>query len=98
MNEKKIYYTYLLSNKSNKVLYVGFTENLKRRILEHRNHRIKGFTDKYNVEKLVYFESLATKQEAMLREKQIKAGSRAKKDSLINKTNPEWQDLFYKID
>lgn len=88
------YYTYILTNKSNKVLYVGMTNDLTRRVWEHKSKIIKGFTQRYNVDKLVYFEIFNSKEEAVNREKQLKAGSRKKKIDLINKNNPEWKELF----
>lgn len=91
------YYFYLLTNKNHTVIYTGFTANLIRRVWEHRNHVVRGFTNKYNVEKLVYYEVYEDKESALLREKQIKAGSRQKKLDLINKTNPEWRDLYNDI-
>jgi len=91
------YYIYFLTNKHNTVIYVGFTSNLIRRIWEHKNHVVKGFTDKYNTDKLVYYEVFEDRDSALAREKQIKAGSRQKKTDLINKTNPEWRDLYDSI-
>uniref|UniRef100_A0A832DL63 GIY-YIG nuclease family protein n=1 Tax=Ignavibacterium album TaxID=591197 RepID=A0A832DL63_9BACT len=90
----KKYYTYILTNKSNRVLYVGMTNNLLRRVWEHKSKLIEGFTKRYNVDKLVYFESFNTKEEAIKREKQLKSGSRNKKIELINQLNPEWKELF----
>jgi putative endonuclease len=90
----KKYYTYILTNKSNQVLYVGMTNNLLRRVWEHKSKLIEGFTKRYNVDKLVYFESFNTKEEAIKREKQLKSGSRNKKIELINQLNPEWKELF----
>jgi len=75
----RYYYVYILTNKSNSVLYTGVTNNLIRRVYEHQSHLVKGFTDKYNVTKLVYFEQTESVESAILREKQIKAGSRKKK-------------------
>jgi putative endonuclease len=90
----KNYCIYILTNKNNKVLYVGVTNNLTRRIWEHRSKLIEGFTKKYNVDKLVYYEVFDNPAEAIKREKQLKAGSRKKKVELINKLNPEWKDLY----
>jgi putative endonuclease len=89
----KQYCVYILTNKNHTVLYTGVTGNLQRRVDEHQNKTVKGFTAKYNVTKLVYFEVTTDVQAAILREKQIKAGSRQKKLDLINKMNPEWKDL-----
>jgi putative endonuclease len=89
----KQYYVYILTNKYNKVLYTGVTNDLKRRVYEHKKGLIKGFTAKYNVDKLVYYEATEDINAAILREKQIKAGSRKKKIDLIEGANPEWKDL-----
>ncbi len=89
----KNYFIYILTNKNNSVLYTGVTNDLTRRTWEHKSKLIKGFTQKYNVDKLVYYEVFEDLT-AIQREKQIKAGSRKKKIELINKLNPEWNDLF----
>ena len=83
-----------MANKYNGVLYTGVTSNLLKRVNEHKDKRGSGFTSKYNATKLVYFEEFATMPEAIAREKQIKGGSRQKKIDLINRTNPEWKDLY----
>ncbi len=89
---------YILTNKYNTTLYVGVTSDLYSRILEHRSKcNPKSFTARYNIFKLVYFESFHSIEEAILREKQIKAGSRKKKEQLINGINPEWEDLFDEV-
>jgi putative endonuclease len=75
------------------VLYTGVTNDLNRRMYEHKNKVIKGFTQKYNVSKLVYFEETTDAYSAISREKQIKGGSRAKKIALIETINPDWKDL-----
>ena len=85
----------MLSNKMNKVIYTGVTNDLTRRIYEHKNKTDpNSFTAKYNVNKLVYYETTTSIEGAIYREKQIKAGSRKKKEELINAFNPEWKDLF----
>ncbi|TSC77579.1 MAG: excinuclease ABC subunit C [Parcubacteria group bacterium Gr01-1014_33] len=89
----KRYYVYITTNKGDTVLYTGVTNNLARRIYEHRNKLIEGFTSKYNINKLVYYEIFPTPQEAIAAEKKIKAGSRKKKIELIKSMNPEWLDL-----
>ena len=89
----KRYYVYFLTNWNNKVLYVGVTNNLKRRVYEHKNQLVEGFTKKYHVHKLVYYEVGVDIEGAILREKQIKAGSRQKKIDLITKFNLDWKDL-----
>jgi putative endonuclease len=91
---ERAYYVYILTNKNNTVLYTGITNNLKRRIYEHREKLVEGFTKKYNIKKLVYFEVFRDAENAILREKQIKAGSRARKERLINTLNPDWRDLY----
>lgn len=88
------YCVYILTNKNNTVLYVGVTNNLTRRIWEHKSKLIEGFTKKYNADNLVYFESFDNPGDAIKREKQLKAGSRKKKVELINKLNPEWKELY----
>jgi putative endonuclease len=75
------------------VMYIGVTGDLQRRLYEHKNHLVTGFTDKYNVDKLVYFEASDDIKEAINREKQIKGWVRAKKDALVESVNPEWIDL-----
>jgi len=90
----KKYFVYILTNKNNSVLYTGITNSLMRRIWEYKSQLIVGFTKKYNVTKLIYYESFDNPTEAIKREKQIKAGSRKKKIELINKFNPEWQELY----
>ncbi len=90
----KNYCIYILTNKNNTVLYVGVTNNLTRRIWEHKSQLIEGFSKKYNANKLVYHESFDNPSDAIKREKQLKAGSRKKKIDLINKFNPEWKDLY----
>jgi putative endonuclease len=84
----------MLTNKNNSVLYTGFTNSLMRRIWKHKSELISGFTKKYNVTKLVYYESFDLPTDAIKREKQIKAGPRKKKIELINKFNPEWKELY----
>lgn len=88
------YFVYILTNKNNTVLYIGVTNNLVRRISEHKQKLVKGFTEKYNVNKLIYYEIFYDPENAITREKQLKAGSRKKKIELIKKLNPLWQDLF----
>ncbi len=89
----KQYFVYILTNKSNKVLYTGVTNNIERRIYEHKNKLVSGFTSKYNVEKLVYFQEFNTATEAISAEKKIKGWLRTKKLELINTHNPTWKDL-----
>jgi putative endonuclease len=79
------------------VLYVGVTNDLQRRIYEHKNKLVKGFSKKYKLQKLVYYEVFEEIEQAILREKQIKAGSRKKKIDLIDNFNTEWADLYHKL-
>jgi len=88
------YYIYILTNKNNTVLYTGVTNDLVRRCHEHKNKLIKGFTEKYNVDKLIYYELFEDINLAIIREKQIKGFSREKKDLLIEKFNPSRKDLY----
>jgi putative endonuclease len=90
----KQYFVYILTNKRNTVLYTGVTNDLMRRVYEHREKEVPGFTKKYNVYKLVYYEIADSIESAILREKQIKGGSRQKKLDLIVGMNPQWRDLY----
>ena len=85
---------YIIANKRHGTLYTGVTSNLPRRAYEHRQGLVKGFTAKYGCKMLVWYEVHATMLDAITREKQIKAGNRAKKLALIEALNPEWKDLF----
>jgi len=89
----KDYYVYILTNKTDKVMYIGVTNNLERRIYEHKNKLIKGFTHKYNVNKLVYYEQTNNIEAAIVREKQLKGWIRKKKNNLVKGMNPDWKDL-----
>ncbi len=86
-------YVYFMTNKNNTVIYIGVTSNLIKRIYEHKAKVYKGFTYKYNCNKLVYYEEFSNIHDAIKREKQIKAGNRKRKDILINTVNPDWKDL-----
>jgi len=90
----KQYYVYIMTNNRNTVLYVGVTNDLIRRVYEHKEKLADGFTRKYNIAKLVYYEVSEDIENAILREKQIKAGSRQKKVRLIDSINREWHDLY----
>lgn len=93
----RTYFTYMMTNKNKTVLYVGMTNNIARRVLEHKNHdNPKSFTARYNVDRLVWIDVFYSAGEAIAREKQIKGGSRAKKEALINQDNPQWEDLWEK--
>ena len=86
-----------MTNKTNRVLYTGVTNNLLRRIYEHKEKLNEGFTKRYNVNKLVYYEIFTDPLSAITREKQIKAGSRKKKLNMITNMNPEWKDLYNEL-
>jgi len=94
---KRQFYVYLMTNKGNIVLYTGVTNNLRRRVYEHKQKLADGFTKKYNIVKLVYYEVFQDSLSAILREKQIKAGPRKKKEQLINSINNQWCDLFEQL-
>ena len=88
---------YILTNKNNNVVYTGVTSDLVKRVWQHREKLMEGFTKRYNCTKLIYFEMHSDMEAAILREKQIKAGSRKKKDQLVDVFNPEWRDLYDEI-
>ena len=90
-------HVYFVANTHNNVLYVGVASDLIRRIYEHKNKLVKGFTQKYNVDRLVYYEACGNIVVAIEREKQIKGWSRKKKNDLVNAFNPEWKDLYQSI-
>jgi putative endonuclease len=92
------YYVYLLTNWNDKVMYVGMTNDLLRRVYEHKTKAVKGFTEKYNVHKLVYFEETSNVNAAIAREKEIKKWRREKKNALVIQANPTWRDLAEEID
>jgi putative endonuclease len=94
------FYVYLLSNKHHTVFYTGFTDDLERRVYEHKNKLLKSFTNKYNIDKLLYYEEFTSADDAKHREKQLKKYTREFKFNLINSMNPEWKDLYecFKVD
>ena len=92
--QHRCYYVYILTNYDKTVLYTGVTNDLTRRVWEHREKMHEGFTKRYGVNNLVYYEVFDDASNAIAREKQIKAGSRKKKLDLINSMNPEWRDLY----
>ncbi len=87
------YFVYILTNRNNKVMYVGITNNLERRVIEHKQKLVMGFTKKYHVDKLVYYEETTDVNAAIAREKQLKGWLRAKKNLLVSSMNPDWHDL-----
>lgn len=91
------FFVYIMTNQRNTVLYTGVTSDLVRRVHEHRSKAVPGFTARYNVDKLVFYEAAATAEGAILREKQIKAGSRARKVVMIEALNPTWRDLYEEV-
>ena len=86
-------YIYFMANKNNTVIYIGVTSNLLERVQQHKTKVYKGFTSKYNCDKLVYFEEFEDINQAIVREKQLKAGNRKRKEELIRQENPNWEDL-----
>jgi len=94
---KENFYVYILTNKSHHVVYTGVTSDLVKRIWQHKNKTADGFTSKYNVNKLVYFEVYDDAENAIKREKNLKDWKRDWKDQLIEKENPDWQDLYQDI-
>ena len=90
----KQYWVYMMTNRNRTVIYTGVTNNLRKRILQHKDKRDCSFTKRYNITTLVYYESFGSIHDAMAAEKKIKSGSRAKKIELIESFNPSWKDLF----
>ena len=88
-----MYYVYILTNQTDNVMYIGVTNDLERRLYEHKHHLIEGFTRNYRVDKLVYFEETSDVMAAIEREKQLKKWRRTKKNALVQQTNPLWRDL-----
>jgi len=93
----KNYYIYILASKRNGTLYIGITSNLPKRVWEHKNKIMKGFTERYDVTRLVYYECYDDPENAILREKRLKKWKRKWKLELIEKTNPEWNDLYEEL-
>ncbi|MET3617569.1 putative endonuclease [Peptoniphilus olsenii] len=91
------YYIYILSNINNKTIYIGVTRDIIKRVYQHKSKAVEGFTQKYNIHKLVYYEIYEDINLAIEREKQLKNWSRKKKNALIEKENPEWKDLWSEI-
>ena len=96
MNTKR-YYVYILFSKNNGTLYVGVTNDLVKRVWQHKNKVVEGFTKQYNVDKLGYYEVCNDINTAIVREKQLKGGNRKTKLELIESNNPDWNDLYYDI-
>ncbi|MCL4387102.1 GIY-YIG nuclease family protein [Patescibacteria group bacterium] len=89
----KSYYVYFMASQNNRALYIGITNDLKRRVFEHKNELINGFTRKYKCKKLIYYEETSDVKSAITREKVLKKWRRQKKEELINEFNPKWKDL-----
>ena len=87
------YYVYILTNKTHSTLYIGVTNNIVRRLYEHKNGLVEGFTKRYNVHKLIYLEETSDVNSAISREKQLKGWTRNKKETLINSINPQWNEI-----
>ena len=92
-----MFYIYILTNQTNKVMYIGVTNDLRRRLYEHKNELISGFTKKYHTHKLVYYESYQCIDDTILREKRLKGLLRIKKNELVETINPDWEDLSNKL-
>ena len=90
-----MYYTYILTTKNNKMLYIGVTNDLQRRLYEHKNKMLDGFSKRYNIDKLVHYEEFRNVEDAIAREKQLKGWTRLKKDNLITANNPDWRELSF---
>ena len=97
MNNGKLYCVYIMTNKHNSVLYTGVTSDLKRRVYKHKEKFMAGFSKKYNITKLVYYEVFADPENAIVKEKKIKAGSRQKKIDMVNSMNSVWRDLYEEL-
>ena len=93
----KTYFVYILASRENGTLYIGITSNLIKRVWEHKNYVVRGFTDKYNVTLLVYYEQFTDVNEAIAREKRLKSWNRDWKIKLIESKNPKWKDLYEEI-
>jgi len=94
---QKYYFVYIISNKLHTVLYIGVTSNLPKRVWEHKKKLVEGFTSKYNVSKLVYYEMFQEVEKAIEREKRLKTWKREWKERIINEMNPDWKDLYQSL-
>ena len=97
MGNVKEFYVYMITNRSRVVLYTGVASKLEGRVWQHKNHVVKGFTSKYKLDRLVYYEQFADPISAITREKEIKAWRREKKNDLVRKLNPQWEELAKKL-
>ncbi len=96
VNEKQ-YCVYILANKTNVVIYIGVTSDLKKRVYQHKEKLTPGFAEKYDIDKLVYYEVFDDPENAIIREKHLKGSSRTRKNQLVESINPEWRDLYEEI-
>ncbi len=94
MITNKVFHIYILASKRNGTLYIGVTSDLVRRVYSHKNNLVEGFTKKYNIHNLVYYEQRGSAEDAIVREKQLKRWKRSWKLELIEKDNPQWKDLY----
>ena len=95
--DSRQYYVYILANKTNVALYVGVTNDLIKRVYEHKEKFVMGFAEKYDIDKMVYYEVYSDPENAISGEKRLKASSRAKKNQLVVLMNPEWRELYYEL-
>ena len=95
--DKGQYYVYILANKTNVSIYVGVTNDLIKRVYQHKQKLVMGFAEKYGIDKLVYYEVYSDPENAILREKRLKGSSRARKNRLVESLNPEWRELYDEI-
>ncbi|MFH0847188.1 MAG: GIY-YIG nuclease family protein [Chloroflexota bacterium] len=91
------YYVYIMANNTNVALYIGVTRDLNKRVYEHKRKLARGFAEKHDIDKLVYYEVFSDPENAILREKRLKGSSRARKNRLVESLNPEWRDLYEEI-
>ena len=94
----KTYYVYIMTNQNNKVLYIGVTNNLQRRVYEHKNGLLEGFTKKFNCKKLIWYKQTGDINSAIQEEKRMKKWKREFKENVINEMNPKWNDLYEGLD
>ena len=94
----KTYYVYIMTNQNNKVLYIGVTNNLQRRVYEHKNGLLEGFTKKFNCKKLIWYKQTGDINSAIQEEKRMKKRNREFKENVINEMNPKWNDLYEGLD
>jgi putative endonuclease len=91
------YYVYILANETNVAVYVGMTNDMIKRVYQHKEKITKGYAEKYDIGKLVYYEIFSDPENAILREKRLKGSSRARKNQFVESMNPEWRELYYEL-